>query len=570
MSMHKKRIEEAIDLLQAAGITEIVDHSGKASSQNAFFCQKYGTLDGQRYMEQVANLGCNLSISIGSKNQIFVENAFDTVARYLGFDNITVTKALTAIHNPSSVEDLSQAREYLAALEYIAYKHRVIQINKHKARSFACKTISMDGIFNFELTQSQKDAIQQINEYQQAQDGRLFLLQGDVGSGKTAVAIMAAMHAVSCGVQVAILAPTQILATQLYHTFIKALDKMHINCTFVISKESATAKKAKLAQIKDGTANIIIGTHAIFSESVVYKDLGFVIIDEQHKFGVNQRLELMRKSKDAKCLLMTATPIPRTLAMSMYSSIQYFSITEKPKNRLPINTTIFSDKKISDLIKSIKQKFGQNYKMYWVCSLLEEESTSKSNIKERQAFLQKYFSTEEMLIVHGKMKEDAINTAITRFRDDQAVKILLATTIVEVGIDIPSANIIIIESANTFGLASLHQLRGRVGRNNEQGYCILLYDNENISEAARERLEIMRKSTDGFEIAEFDRRIRGNGNILGIKQSGTMKFIFFDEEEQYNNIPRINNIFDELSFQSKECITTLFQSGFVLDKDSVL
>lgn len=569
--MHKTNIEDIVSALKASGITEIVDHSGKCSPQNAFFCQKYGTQDGQKYLEQASNLGCNITISIGKKNCISIEDPFDTVSQYLGFNDLTVIKSLYEIHKPSSVESLAQSREYLATLEYIAYKHMIMQINKGKVRPLVCnQSIDTKTIFGFELTQSQKDAIRYINQYQQSQDGRLFLLQGDVGSGKTAVAIMAAIHAVSSGVQTAVLAPTQILATQLYHTFNEALSKMQITCTLIVSKEPASQKRKKLEEIKNGTVNIIIGTHAIFSENVVYKDLGFIIIDEQHKFGVNQRLNLMRKSNEAKCLLMTATPIPRTLAMSMYSGIEYFSMTEKPKNRLPIKTTIFTDQKIPDLIKSIQKKFGNKYKMYWVCPLIEEESAGKSNIKERQKFLQQYFAENEILTVHGKMKEDAINSTILRFKDDAEAKVLLSTSIVEVGINIPSANIIVIESADTFGLASLHQLRGRVGRNNEQGYCMLLYNHEGVSESARTRLEIMRESTDGFEIAEMDRKMRGSGNILGINQSGAMKFVFFNEEERYNQISHMNNIFEKLTFRQKEIISSLFESGFTLDKESIL
>jgi len=474
--------------------------------------------------------------------------------------------AITEIHKPTSTQNLTDSKHFLSTLEYISYKNTLQKINQHNATplTFTNSLSNVEANFSFALTQGQQNAIKEISKFQQSPNGKLFLLQGDVGCGKTIVAITVAINAVNSGFQVAILAPTQILAMQLYHNFNDILSKFQIECSLLTSKDSTKTKKEKLSNIKNGTTQIIIGTHAIFAKAVEFQNVGFVIIDEQHKFGVNQRLELMRKSENAKCLLMTATPIPRTLSMSMYSGIEYFSIKEKPQNRLPIQTTVISSTKAAELISSMKKKFKNDFKMYWVCPLIEAENDSKSNITERAKFLLQHFKNEEIITVHGKMKEDEINNALIKFKEDHNIRILLATTIVEVGIDIPQANIIVIESAENFGLASLHQLRGRVGRNSKQGYCILLFGNE-LSENAKSRLQAMKESNDGFYISEIDRKLRGSGNILGEAQSGSMKFKFFDEDLHQNNILQLENIFLSLSNEEKDQISTIFSINTSLE-----
>jgi ATP-dependent DNA helicase RecG len=555
-------IENAIAILKQNGIEKITDHSAKTNSHTAFFCQKYGTEIGEKHISQTQGDGCISTLAITGKDKVTISDPFLNTSSLLGLEKMTVQKACMEIHAPSSLDGLQNAQFFLATLEYVTYKHIVGQVNASFAKALKAKSEPNYEMFNFELTQFQVDAVAKIIEFQESENGKLFLLQGDVGCGKTAVAIMATIQAVLAGVQVAVLAPTQILANQLYHTFNESLLKLNIKSVLLTSKDKAKEKKAKLSQVAEGEVSVIIGTHAVFSENVIYKNLGFAIIDEQHKFGVNQRLSLIKKSDNAKCLLMTATPIPRTLAMSMYSGVEYFSIQGKPKNRLPIKTTIMANTKIPEIINSIKTKFTSSNKIYWVCPLVEEESEIKSNIKERQEYLMQHFKEGEVEIVHGKMKEDAINAAILNFKENPMVKILLATTIVEVGIDIKDANVIIIESAETFGLASLHQLRGRVGRGAEQGFCILLYNANGISKLARERLDIMRNSNDGFEIAETDRKMRGSGNILGVNQSGSMKFVFFDEETYYEKIGYMNQVCDSLKQQEKIQIAQFFKKGF--------
>ncbi len=492
----------------------------------------------------------------------YCENFSQQINTQLG-TKFSLNSALTQIHKPSSLESLEMAKHFLASFEYISYKHTIQKINQHQANALHFKQNFIPELLKnikFQLTQGQKEAISEISKFQQSKKGKLFLLQGDVGCGKTIVAISCTINVVQSGFQVVVLAPTQILATQLFHSFNEALSGFEIKCSLLISKEKAKEKREKLADIRSGKIHVVIGTHAVFSQTVEFSNLGFVIIDEQHKFGVRQRLELMKKSENAKCLTMTATPIPRTLSMSMYSGVEFFAITEKPQNRLPIITTLLSNSKAGELITSTKKKFGQDLKMYWVCPLIESESQIKSNIKEREIFLKKYFKDEEILMVHGQMKEEAINAAIFEFKENPTVKVLLATTIIEVGIDIPKANIIIIESAETFGLASLHQLRGRVGRSSEQGYCILLFGSE-VSEKAKERLKAMKDSNDGFYIAQVDRKIRGSGNILGDAQSGAMKFIFFDEELHQEYLLQFEGLFLSFNNSERDVISQLFHAS---------
>lgn len=484
---------------------------------------------------------------------------------HLGIDaNFTLFTAITEIHRPSSIQKLEEAKKFLATLEYISYKYTLQKINHHKATPLVFEKTELQKILPYQLTGGQISAMLEIEKFQQNSKGKLFLLQGDVGCGKTIVAINSAINAVNAGFQVVILAPTQILAMQLFHNFNEILSHFNIACTLLTSKDSAKQKKAKLEGIQSGEVQAIIGTHAVFAKAVHFKNLGFVIIDEQHKFGVSQRLELMRKSQDAKCLLMTATPIPRTLSMSMYSGIEYYSIREKPQDRLPIKTSVLPVKKSGDILSSAKNRFGNDFKMYWVCPLIDTESEMKSNIKEREKFLLKYFKPEEIISVHGKMKEDAINNAILSFKNDQSARILLATTIVEVGIDVPQANIIVIESAETFGLASLHQLRGRVGRNSQQAYCILLFGDA-LSPTAITRLQAMKESSDGFYISEVDRKLRGSGNILGNAQSGSMCFTFFDETAYQNSIIKMEEVLLSTSNPEVEEISRIFASSTAIE-----
>ena len=493
----------------------------------------------------------------------------------------TLNSALVEVHKPSSLESLQAAKNFLAAFEYASYKHTIQKINQNHANAIKFQENFLPQLqqkLAFELTQGQLDAIEEIGKFQKSDKGKLFLLQGDVGCGKTIVAIASALNAIKAegNLQVAVLAPTQILATQLFHSFNAILTDFGITTTLVMSKDKVKEKREKLANIKSGEVNVVVGTHAIFANAVEFQNLGFVIIDEQHKFGVRQRLELMKKSENAKCLTMTATPIPRTLSMSMYSGVEFFAITQKPQNRLPIITTLLSNTKAGELVASTKRKFGNEFKMYWVCPLVEAESAIKSNIKEREIFLKKYFKEGEILTVHGQMKEDAINSAIFEFKENPSVRVLLATTIIEVGIDIPKANIIVIESAETFGLASLHQLRGRVGRSAEQGYCILLFGSnggENsqdetqagMSEKAKERLQAMKDSNDGFYIAQVDRKIRGSGNVLGDAQSGSMKFTFFDEELHQEYLLQFEGIYFSLNANEKDAISQIFHASVNLE-----
>lgn len=545
-------------------------HPKKIENSNEYFSENYLRI-GSKFEPIYKKYGVVISNAEIQKKMLEMittmeELPNDAIKTLNQYSTFSIKEALKEIHSPTSKTKLDNAKKNLAILEYISYKSTLQKINEHKAMPLNFKT-SIEVLqkhFQYPLTNGQKSAINAIENFQQTAKGKLFLLQGDVGCGKTIIAINSAINVVNAGFQVAVLAPTQILAMQLFHTFNQILTEFNIKCELLINKDKARSKKEKIEGIKSGTIKVIIGTHAIFSKNIEFNNLGFIIIDEQHKFGVSQRLELMKKSQNAKCLLMTATPIPRTLSMSMYSGIEYFSIKEKPQNRMPIKTSVLSVKKAGEILSSAKKHFGNDFKMYWVCPLIDSENEAKSNITERKEFLLKYFSSNEIISVHGKMKEDAINNAIINFKEDPSVRILLATTIVEVGIDVPKANIIIIESAETFGLASLHQLRGRVGRNSQQGYCILLFDSK-LSENATKRLEAMKKSNDGFYISEVDRKIRGSGNILGDEQSGAMHFNFFNENDHQDLIPIMEEICNNISLENKEIISKIFQQSTSLE-----
>ncbi|MFT4967874.1 MAG: ATP-dependent DNA helicase RecG [Candidatus Deianiraeaceae bacterium] len=547
------------------GETPQISHPKKIDNPNAYFERNQRTVIIPKYKKSIIKIDDPIiqrqMLEKISQIPTISQKITDSVNLRLGLDKaIEIHSALQEIHRPIEMQAFKSSQKFLATLEYVSYKNTIQNINHHAGMplNFMSSSQDVQSKFPFALTHGQLDAIDEISKFQMSEKGKLFLLQGDVGCGKTIVAITVAINAVKAGYQVAVLAPTNILAIQLHQNFSEILQKFEIKTLLITGKDKAADKRGKIAEIANGDTKVIIGTHAVFSKTIEFHNLGFVIIDEQHKFGVNQRLELMRKSADAKCLLMTATPIPRTLSMSMYSGIEYYSIKEKPQNRLPINTTMLSSVKAGEIVVSTKKRFGNDFKMYWVCPLIDTESDAKSNIVNREKFLLKYFSQEEIVTVHGKMKENAINDALLRFKDDQQAKILLATTIVEVGIDVPKANIIVIESAENFGLASLHQLRGRVGRNAEQGYCILLFEGK-LSEIATKRLQAMKESNDGFYISEVDRKLRGSGNVLGKAQSGVMKFTFFDEELYQDSLLQLEEIFLSLSQEQKDEVSQIFK-----------
>jgi ATP-dependent DNA helicase RecG len=346
----------------------------------------------------------------------------------------------------------------------------------------------------------------------------LRLLQGDVGCGKTIVAFLTMLRAVECGAQAAIMAPTEILAKQHLESMSRWGELTGVSVELLTGKIKGKKRADILERLQDGRIDILIGTHALFTEDVVFSDLGCVVVDEQHRFGVHQRLGLSAKGSKADVLVMTATPIPRTLVLTQYGDMEYSKIDQVPKGRKPVDTRIVPLSKTSEVVSALKRQIDLGRRAYWVCPLIEEsEKSDLAAAEERFEMLQKVFG-DQVGLIHGKMKESEKDAVMERFKDGR-LKLLVATTVIEVGVNVPEATVMVIERAERFGLAQLHQLRGRIKRGYESSVCLLLYGYP-LSETAHERLKIMKNSEDGFMIAEKDLELRGGGEILGTRQSG--------------------------------------------------
>ncbi|WP_099867805.1 ATP-dependent DNA helicase RecG [Pararhizobium haloflavum] len=374
----------------------------------------------------------------------------------------------------------------------------------------------------FRLTGAQQAAIGDVAADLARHERMLRLLQGDVGSGKTAVALLSMATAVEAGGQAVLMAPTEILARQHFATISKMIASTDVSVEILTGRASSRERAAALGRIADGSAQIIIGTHALFQESVTFANLLVAVVDEQHRFGVHQRLRLTAKGTAPHMLVMTATPIPRTLVLAAFGDMDVSRLDEKPAGRQPISTVSLPDERIDDIVTRLEAAVGEGKKAYWICPLVEE--TDASDLMSAQA-RHKTLSARlgpAVGLVHGRMSGPEKDAAMQAFKSGQT-QVLVATTVIEVGVDVPDATIMIIEHAERFGLAQLHQLRGRVGRGQEASSCILLYKAP-LSETARARLSIMRESEDGFRIAEEDLKLRGEGELLGTRQSGTPGF----------------------------------------------
>ena len=353
------------------------------------------------------------------------------------------------------------------------------------------------------------------------------ILQGDVGSGKTIVALISIANVLESNYQAALMAPTSILAKQHFELAKKIFKDTNIKINLLTGKTNYKERKDILSEIKEGKTQFLIGTHALFQKKIDFKELGMIVIDEQHKFGVRQRMALAEKGGDnCDVLLMSATPIPRTMVLTIYGDMDVSRLIEKPKNRLPVLTYSKPEKKIKEIINVIKKNIENNNQIFWVCPLIKESKIlNYSSALKRYEWLNKYFS-EKVGIIHGNMKPEEKDKILEKFLK-RKIKILVSTTVIEVGIDFPNANLIIIENSNKFGLAQLHQLRGRVGRGNKQGSCILLFK-DNLSKNSIQRIKILKSSNDGFFIAEEDMKMRGFGDIIGYQQSGEKYFKIAD------------------------------------------
>lgn len=415
----------------------------------------------------------------------------------------------------------------------------------------------------FELTEGQLKAIKEIETDQFTDIQMMRMLQGDVGSGKTLVALLTMLNVVTSGTQTALMAPTDLLSAQHYQFFCNALEDTSIKVELLTGKTSPKQQLQLKKDLAEGNIDILIGTHALFQKGVEFKDLGYIIIDEQHRFGVEQRLELIKKASRPDVLVMTATPIPRSLTLTMFGDMSVSQLKTKPRNRLPIITSAISSEKRSEVIISLNKKLQIGEKIYWVCPLIDQSDeilktvfseegnpdlSLFSDVSTRFTELDKAYPNQ-VAMIHGKMKATLKDQVMQEFKNGK-VRILVATTVIEVGIDVPDSNLIIIENAEKFGLAQLHQLRGRVGRGSKQSYCLLMYNQKKLSKFARERLKIMRESNDGFYIAEQDLILRGGGEILGTKQSGEPVFFFADLTRDLKILLHANNLTKSLKINN--------------------
>lgn len=409
----------------------------------------------------------------------------------------------------------------------------------------------------FNLTNSQNEVLNEIFLDMEKGKPMTRLLQGDVGSGKTIVALIAILYVIESGYQCALLAPTEILARQHFKNMKNYFDNLGLNIDILTANEKGKKRIEILNNIKNGNCNLLVGTHAIITDNVEFSNLGFVVIDEQHRFGVNQRLNLIEKGKSPHVLSMTATPIPRTIIMSLYGDIDVSSIREKPKGRKDIITKAILKSRINDIIDSIKSIIQNDQRVYWICPLVEESEKLKYTcVINRYEYLKKYFS-EDVLMLHGKMKSKEKQEVFEKFGKG-ICKILVSTTVIEVGVDVPEATTIIIENAEKFGLAQLHQLRGRVGRSDLQSFCILLFE-DRISHIAKERILTIRNNNDGFDIAEKDLLLRGGGEIIGTKQSGEKTYKTFNmndpiiQSDVYELLKQASNLATEIVNNNQVC-----------------
>lgn len=389
----------------------------------------------------------------------------------------------------------------------------------------------------YRLTGAQQRVIGEIRGDMAQDKPMLRLLQGDVGSGKTLVALLAMLEAVEAGAQAAMLAPTEILARQHFATLQRQCEAIGVNVAILTGREKGRARESILMGLADGSIDILVGTHAIFQQHVAYQKLGLIVIDEQHRFGVSQRLLLSEKAERPPHLLaMTATPIPRTLTLTHYGEMDVSRIDEMPPGRTPVETLVISDQKLPDVIDGLGRHLAAGGQAYWVCPLVEEsEAVDAAAAEERATLLRFRFGTDRVGLVHGRMKGPEKDAVMTSFASGE-LGVLVATTVIEVGVDVPNATLIIVEGAERFGLAQLHQLRGRVGRGSGASRCILLRGQQ-LSETGRARLALMRETNDGFRIAEEDLRLRGPGEVLGTRQSGEQAFKIATQEDVAELVP---------------------------------
>jgi ATP-dependent DNA helicase RecG len=440
--------------------------------------------------------------------------------------------AIAAVHAPQDEADLSPltpARERLAYDEIFASQLAVALVRARRRRrpgrssaGTGLLTDAAEAGFGFALTQSQRLAIAEIAADMKASQQMMRLVQGDVGSGKTVVALLAMLIAVESGGQAALMAPTEVLARQHHATLQRLAAPARVEVALLTGRERGRPRDALLASLHSGLTPIVVGTHALLTADVAFRDLALAVIDEQHRFGVEQRLALGDKGNDADTLLLSATPIPRTLMMTVYGDLDTSRLVEKPPGRRPIDTRTVPLERLPEVVDGVARALARGAKAYWICPMVEDSETADLAAAEERhrvlAAMPAFGGPGRVGLVHGRMKSADKDRAMAAFAENRS-DLLVATTVIEVGIDVPQATVMVVEHAERFGLAQLHQLRGRIGRGDQPSTCLLVYQSP-LGAVARERLGILRQTEDGFRIAEEDLRLRGGGEVLGTRQSG--------------------------------------------------
>lgn len=445
-----------------------------------------------------------------------------------------INLALQTLHKPDRLvpEDIEQARERLAhdealsrALAFQEIRSQVkltgaipISASANAAEQFA-RTLT------YPLTSAQERAMAEISHDLDKEEPMQRLLQGDVGAGKTTVAAYGVYLAAKSGGQAAVMAPTEVLARQLFEAINAMLEPLGMSCACLTGRDKGGKRRDILEEVANGQTQVLCGTHALFQNDVEFNDLRLVVVDEQHRFGVNDRARLQSKGKSPHLLIMSATPIPRSLSMTVYGDIDLSILDEKPAGRQPVDTRLIAASKIGDVLDGVVRAVSRKEQVFWVCPNVEDENDDSISAVARHAVLSELLEGGVGL-VHSRLKADEKQAALERFRSGET-RVLVATTVIEVGVDVPNATIMVIEGAERFGLAQLHQLRGRVGRGSKASFCILVYTPP-LGETARTRLNTLRESEDGFYIAEVDFKLRGPGDVLGLAQSGLPDFRFID------------------------------------------